>query len=238
MTTQQVPELGQNEYSIDGSGDVGLDQALENEQPLESSVLLDEPVADVVAEPPESNELAQLRAENTRLTQESRVRQQEADNAKLQNAAAQYAESRIQGYVSQGYDEATARQIGVLEAREQVNAWRAEQAELRSNRIEMSVQYGVPQEQLLGFNDESAMRHYAEQYANTTGPQAKRMDAMERELAAFRKGQIPAQPYASPVGAQGGGNAQAIWDAYGRGELSWSDPRVPRAGKALGYRYD
>ena len=170
-------------------------------EPVESTA----PATEVAAEPEVQapDALARAQEENTQLKREAQQHQKAAADSRIQNAAGQYAESRIAHYQSQGIDEQTSRQLGVLEAREQVNAYRAEQAELRVNQMEISQQYGVPQEQLSGFNDEASMRHYAEQYANTTGPQAKQMVAMQKQIDQLTKAQVPAQSFNQPGGTGG-----------------------------------
>jgi len=133
-----------------------------------------------------------------RLTLEAEGRRREAEEARLQTAAAEWAQSRISHYIQQGYDDKIAQQLGVLEAREQLSAYRAQQANLRSTRIELFHQYGVPQEQLANFTDEAAMRHFAQQYALTSGPQARRIQELEARLAALEKGRVPAQNFNQP----------------------------------------
>lgn len=183
-------------------------------------------------------ETARLRAENARLTREAEQRGREAQEAELQNAAAQYAQQRINHYAAQGYDDQTARQIGVLEAKEQLAAYRAQQAELSSARTQLHYEYNVPLQQLQGFSDTAAMRHYAEQYSNTTGPQASKVASLEKELAALkteiRQSRVPAQNF-NRTGNGSASTAQAIWDSYGRGEREYT-PEVQRAEKALGLR--
>lgn len=185
--------------------------------------------------PPPPDELQALREENSRLVREREEQHQQAMDAQLQNAAIQFAQHRINQYIQQGYDENTARELGVIEAREGLNSYRAQQAILRATRIELSTQFGIPQEQLQQFQDEAAMRSYAEQYANTTGPQAKELQALRAEIEALKKGRVPAQSYNQPgsTGAQNNTPLQ-IWERYGRGELSWS-PQVQKAGRELGF---
>ncbi len=205
MTTQQIE--GTTEYSLDGAGDIGEELVLDAspvEEPVDEVV---DPAAEVgaetVAEPVVSDEEKRLRADNARLTREARQQQEATQAAQLQNTAAEYAQSRITFHISQGVDEATARTYGVLEARQQVDAYRAEQATLRATRIELTYQHGVPEEQLLNFQDEASMRHYAEQYANTTGPQAKELTELKARLATLEKGRVPTQEFNRPGGAGG-----------------------------------
>jgi len=213
MTTQElIQEPDLNEYSLDGSGDVGLE-----ETDLGS---VEEPAAELTPEPT-PDEVTTLREENARLTHESEQRQRETTEARLQNAAAEYAETRINHYRTQGVDEGTAHQLGVLEAREQLNAYRAQQAELRASRIDLSQQFGVPQEQLSGFGDEASMRHYAEQYSNTTGPQAKEIADMKKQIAQLTRGQVPAQDFNRPGGTGGTRvTSQNIDVLYSQGKVS------------------
>lgn len=193
LATQELEGL--NEYSLDGSGDIGDQSGVDLGTVEEEST---EPTSETAPD-----ELTTLKEENTRLTRESEQRQREATEARLQNVAATYAETRINHYRNQGVEEETAHQLGILETREQINAYRAQQAELRASRIDLSQQFGVPQEQLTGFNDEGSMRHYAEQYSNTTGPQATRIKELEARLASLEKKQVPAQNFNQPGGTGG-----------------------------------
>lgn len=200
-----------------------------------------ESVSEVDAEPTEpagpaapaplqvpQDEVAKLRADNARLMREAEQRQREASEARLQQAASQYAQDRLQSYVQQGYDETVARQIAVLEAREQVQLYKAQQAELRAARIDISHRYGVPMEHLHGFQDEASMRHYAEQYANVVGPGAKRVQELEARLAALEKGRVPAQQYNNAAGSAGGAPSPAtLVQRYANGEIPWS-PRIQK----------
>lgn len=216
MTTQQVN--GTNEYSIDGTGDIGTEELVLDDQPIQE-VPIETPVTapdttpetgdqtDPAPEPQVSDEEKRLRAENAQLTRAAREQQQVAEQAQLQNTAAEYAQTRITYHMGQGLDEATARQLGVADARAEVNAYRAEEATLRAARLELVHQHGVPEEQLRNFHDEASMRHYAEQYANTTGPQARELTALKKEFADFKsqilKSGVPAQPYNRPGGVGG-----------------------------------
>jgi len=217
MTTEQI--TGTTEYSVDGSGDIGVEELVLDDQPIQE-VPIEAPVidsdtpaetGDSAAEPPAapavSEEEKRLRAENAQLTRAAREQRQVAEQAQLQNTAAEYARSQIAQHIAQGVDEATARQLGILEAQSQVNAYRAEQAILRATRTELTHQHGVPEEQLLNFQDEASMRHYAEQYANTTGPQARELTALKKEFADFKsqilKSGVPAQTFNQPGGAGG-----------------------------------
>jgi hypothetical protein len=194
-----------------------------------------EPEATPEPEPtPAPDEMATLRAENARLTREAEARARENQEMEIQSTALEFAQQRINHYIQQNYDEQVARQLAISETREQVNAFRAEQAVLRATRIELSQQFGVPQEQLLNFRDEAAMRHYAEQYANTMGPNANELAALRAEVAALKKGMVPAQSYNNPGNSGPSGSDQEINNRYGRGELQWS-PQVAQARKRLGY---
>ncbi len=149
------------------------------------------------------DEAAQLRTENARLTQEVQKQQQLAEDTKITEAAGQYAQRRAAHYVqNQGMDEETANYIGNVEAEGQMYRYQALQQKLRADRMEISQQFGVPVQELAGFNDEAAMRHHAEQYSNTIGPQAKELAAMKKEIADLKKGQVPAnQKFNQPSGS-------------------------------------
>ncbi len=151
------------------------------------------------------DEATQLRADNLRLTQEVQKQQQLADDAKITEAAGQYAQKRAAHYVqSQGMDEETANYIGSVEAEGQMYRYQALQQKTRADRLEISQQFGIPAQELSGFSDEAAMRHHAEQYSNTIGPQAKEMAAMKKEIEQLKKGQVPANQQFNQPGGTGG----------------------------------
>lgn len=239
MTTpqQNLDADALNEYSVDGSGDAGLDDEWaipQDETEEEPEAPATEPAPEPEPSGPTPEEIAALREENARLSREAQQRQQEAEEARVQNAAMEYAQTRINYWTQQGFDEQTARQMGIMEAREQVSIYRSSQAHLRATRLELAQEFNIPMEQLMQYQDENSMRAFAQQYASTSGPQARRIKELEARLASLEKGRVPAQNYNQSAGGGGAGSDQEINNRYGRGEINWS-PRVAAARKRLGY---
>ncbi len=220
MTQQATtPVNGTTEYSLDGSGDIGLDELVLDDQSTpevldETPVIAPDTPAETgdqadapAAAPGVSEEENRLRTENTRLTREAREQQDAAWEANLRTDANTEANNLIRSLIADGMDQATAQRIGVAEIGLQVERYRAQTANLRVTRIELVHEFGVPEEELRGFQDEAGMRHHAERYASTTGPQAARLQAVEKELADFKsqilKSGVPAQNFNQPGGAGG-----------------------------------
>ena len=200
-------------------------------------VALQTPVAQ--AEPIPMAAEVRLQEENTRLLREAQERQRETDEAYIQQTAAGYAEQLMNQYIQQGWDEAQAKQVAVAEVRSYLAEDRANRATMGAIRAELSQSHGVPQEELVGFKDEASMRHFAQQYQATVGPQAKELVEMKKEMGVMKKAlaaqNAPVQNYNQTSGARGSSSAQEIFDKFGRGELEYT-PEVQRAERALGYR--
>ncbi len=192
--------------------------------------------------PKVSTEEAKLIQENTELKetarQQKRQAEQQAENADLMQRAANWAQGRMTELTNQGHDPEVAKQIAVLEAKNEIAAQQAVTANNRAARIETAQEFGVPLSELENIHDEAEMRRHAAQYSSTTGPSAKRISTLEAQVASMQKEQkkagVPAQEFATPGSSTGRGGAEAINKAYANGEINWG-PRVAAARKELGF---
>ena len=180
-----------------------------------------------------------LRKENTRLSSEAREYRRQVDQVRLENDVSAYAQKRIDHHISQGVEDQTARQLGVLEAQVQLHAFRSEEATLRASRVELSQEFNVPLSELMDQPNENAMRRHAEQYAQTTGPQAKVVQEQNTKIARLEKIiadiQAPAQNFNQASSSRVGSSGDTeINRRFARGEIPFS-PAVREARQRLGF---
>jgi hypothetical protein len=192
-------------------------------------------------------------------TLEQRAQRLEAENQQYRQAQEQYREARefqevendSRVWATRGEGAALARQLVeaqgltpeaaqmVVEAQRQLGLANARLHYSEADRLARMT--GAPREVLVTLPDTRAMRAYADQWGKTQGPQSRELNEVKQqlvrvnqELAALKRGQVPAQTFNAPAGGGGGaGNPSAVWAAYGRGELPFN-AQVREAGKALG----
>jgi len=96
----------------------------------------------------------------------------------------------------------------------------------------VSMETGVPRDQLKDLWDEQAMRNKAAEFKRMGGPDSQIVKQLEarvaRAEAALKRNGIPAQTYNQPGGTSGGGGDADLIRKYANGQINWS-PRVQQA---------
>lgn len=221
-----VDELGDLDSEIDRldvAADVATSEVLAAE---EGGVEEAEDVSPSAPVPATADETTQLREENTRLNREANQQRQLAEENHVRQAAAQFAQEQMTAYIAQGHDDQTARQLAIADAKVAVAEHRSNNLQLDSDRNEVSRIYGVPKEQLMSFNDRASMQNFGTQYQQTTGPQAKRVQDLEKKVAALTR--VPSQSFNQPGQPRGATTLQQDLDRYIAGAR---DDRANAAGK-------
>ncbi len=247
MTTQNLDNLwgaAVEEVSAEASETTEVvetpEPTTEAPEAVEGATEAAEAVAEEPAAQKVSEELAKSIQENAELKesarQQKRQADQQAENADLMQRAANWAQSRMTELVNQGHDEQVAKQIAVLEAKNEIAAQQAVTANNRAARIETAQEFGVPISELENINDEAEMRRHAAQYSSTTGPSAKRISTLEAQVASLTKEQkkatVPAQDFATPGGSTGRSGDDQINKDFASGKRGWS-PEVQAARQRL-----
>ena len=185
--------------------------------------------------PPVAEQLSKLQQENLRLQEQQSLWQSQQEYQQMVGAAGQAAQQYAQQLMNQGWGtEDQCRAYAQQWASGQIAVFQLRETQKGTLIDQLSREHGVPKAALVSFQDGVSMRRYAEEWGKTQGPNSKRLKDLEAEVARLKRGQVPAQAYDQPGAAAGRSGATAIWNAYGRGEISWS-PRVQQAGKALGH---
>jgi len=172
------------------------------------------------------DETTRLREENTRLNQEANQKRELEEENHVRQAAAQFAQEQMAGYIAQGHDDQTARQLAIADAKVAVAEHRSNNLQLDADRNAISRIYGVPKEQLMGLKDRVAMQNVGAQYQQTTGPQAKRVQELERKVAALTR--VPSQSFNQPGQPRGATTYEQDLDRYIAGAR---DDKANAAGK-------
>jgi len=170
----------------------------EVEAPAETPPADDVPPTDEKGEAaevtPEPDKVTALEAENAQLKEQATQRQRDAETQKIESQVRAAEAEHTKTLVSDGWDEAQAQLLSRALGNEALasNQLYTERKAHLADRL--SREHGISMESLMPYNSDAEMRAAAQ----VLGPQTRRVTALEKELAQFKKDRIPAQNYNQP----------------------------------------
>lgn len=222
------------ETPAEGGGvDPGEAPATETEEAEATPAEPDSPAA--VTPPALDPETIRLMEDNRRLTEENNARirqQQEAERDRaIATEQARYETElvELQGWDPQHAKQQAAAQAELYKQRLEIDQTKQTQSDnLRTSyAIRYSQQYGVPVDELDGFDSAAKM----EQFAATRGQELKEMALLKKQVQLLTKAGVPPQDLDRPAASRSGGrNEDQLLDAYNSGDRS--APAVEAARRA------
>jgi len=162
--------------------------------------------------------------------------QEQQENLQLQGELQGYYNAQLQAHANalqqQGYYEEQVQFLARDAAQKDLEKAAYQVLHKRALEKLVSLETGVPRDQLKDLWDEGSMRQKAEQFKRMGGPESQIVKNLEarvaRAEAALRRNGVPPQQYNQPgTGSGSGGDAELI-RRYANGQINWS-PRVQKA---------